>query len=868
MTSDDLISREEALVGLPARRANTLLFLIENRTAQLVARSRVEFSLTESTEQERTVAFLEAFAVGNRLPVYLSRQHLERYAPEWAALVPENPRLKAALFHAISQKYNFTYKMIPNIRVALDLDEEIVQQAFQRQYRKPLDSGFAPRLCLMEKLSWSASAITQKIEALPPLWIAFLVTVALGLPQAFLALPVAVAQIGPLASLVLLITLGIINILTMACMAEAISRSGDFRYGNAFIKQLAGNYLGEAGSFILSLAVGIRVFLIALACYIGLSVTMAKFTPIPAQLWAALLFFAGLYLLSSKSINLTVTVTVLLAAINVSLLLILILLAFCHLQLENLLYINLPFLNGRPFAPLMLHQVFGVILMLYFGHVYVGECAKLVLPRDPSAVSLIWDSVAGTVFLTILFCLWVLTINGAIAPEILVTQSGTALEPLAQQLGPSAKVLGVILVTLLLGMAWIRSSSLLVNLAKEWSPRKPHSVLILPCQQGRLILQPHGNSRNFFRIGITYLGISNNQPKFRLDIQIDGQVHHIQINFDQQWQIQELFHQFPRLKEHDVHLTLETQSANQKNVYLKITSSMNIAYEGILPTTHLENASTQRTNYQHSFWLTLLKKHHFLLSINPLIIIFLVTEGLLLTKTQSFTSILSFAGVLGNSLVSGIFPVLLLFSSRQKGELVPNVVFKILNRPLLLASIYGFFLVILFMHGLFIWVNPIARISAICVGILSLVTTLIMQCTGAFTPRTIIEMREEQRVEGQTVFSITSAGKPKTTKMCLGYAEGEKYYQAATVKISSPSTLQYATFQVPTKQMEELRIWAYRGKSNGDFESLPAFLEVYEKNKIMQFDLKLSGGQVLLTASDQECYLKILLSKALLKPAK
>ena len=46
MSSDELISREEVLEGLPAKRANTLLFLIESRTAQIVARSRVEFSLT------------------------------------------------------------------------------------------------------------------------------------------------------------------------------------------------------------------------------------------------------------------------------------------------------------------------------------------------------------------------------------------------------------------------------------------------------------------------------------------------------------------------------------------------------------------------------------------------------------------------------------------------------------------------------------------------------------------------------------------------------------------------------------------------------------------------------------------------------
>ena len=65
MSSDPfegLFDRDELLAGLPAKRANALLFLIESRTAQLVARSRraTERFLTEEAAQERELAFLEA----------------------------------------------------------------------------------------------------------------------------------------------------------------------------------------------------------------------------------------------------------------------------------------------------------------------------------------------------------------------------------------------------------------------------------------------------------------------------------------------------------------------------------------------------------------------------------------------------------------------------------------------------------------------------------------------------------------------------------------------------------------------------------------------------------------------------------------
>lgn len=868
MSSDDeLISREEVLAGLPARRANTLLFLIESRTAQIVARSRVEFSLTAQAASERDFAFLEAFALGNAPPLHPTIQHLERYALQWASLVPENPRLKAAVAHALSQKYTFTYQAVPNIRAALGLDEKAVQVGYSRLYRTQLLTIFASSLPLTEHLRWITAAITIRLESLPPFWLASLITVALGLPQAFLALPIAVADVGPLATVAFVVIIGTINMLTMACMAEAVGRSGDFRFGNAFIKQLVSNYLGNAGSFILSLAVGIRVFLIALACYIGLSATMADFTHIPAALWAVLLFFAGLYLLSRQSLNFTVAVMVLLAAINVSLLLLLSLLAFRHLQLDNLLYVNLPFLNNRPFQPLILQQFLGVTLMLYFGHIYVGECGKLILPRDPSASSLIWGSVAGTAFLTVLFCIWVLAVNGAISPQLLAGQSGTVLEPLAHQVGPIVTVLGTVLVTLLLGMAWLRSSSLLLNLAREWLPAQPRPVLMLPRQQGTLILHPRGNPSHVPYIGLTYLGLEETKARFRLDVQSSGKIHHVEITVAERWEIKELLEQLPDLRKWDIRLTLEVRSANQERVCLQVTSPMVLAYEGGLRAREAggakgagEESSTSRFDMPtmaRRFWATMLNQRRFFLSITPLVLVFLLTEWLFLAGTQSFTNILAFAGVLGNSLVGGIFPVLLLVSSRRKGELVPGVVFQLLNHPVCSVGIYSLFLAILFVHGLFIWENPVARISALCIALLSLGATVVMKGYGAFASRVVVELREEQRQGGRSVFTITAGGRPKIAEVRLGYAEGEQYHKAATIEIPSLEALRYATFRLPTRREEELRVWTHRSNASGDSNSLPALVDVESGNKNMQFDLKLSGGRILLPLVGDMCCLKI-----------
>jgi hypothetical protein len=123
--------REELLAGLPARRASALLFLIESRTAHLVARSRraMERFLTEEAAQERDLAFLQAFALGRDPPLRPTIQDLERHAAEWADLVAKNPRVQAAVAHRLGQKYEFTYAAVPGVRAALGLDEPEVSRS-------------------------------------------------------------------------------------------------------------------------------------------------------------------------------------------------------------------------------------------------------------------------------------------------------------------------------------------------------------------------------------------------------------------------------------------------------------------------------------------------------------------------------------------------------------------------------------------------------------------------------------------------------------------------------------------------------------------------------------------------------------------
>ncbi|MDQ5819262.1 MAG: hypothetical protein M3334_12950, partial [Actinomycetota bacterium] len=385
MPSDDpfggLLDRETVLAGMPARRANTLLYLIESRTAHLVARSReaMELFLSEESAQRRKLAFLEAFALGSEPPLRPTIRDLERYAPQWAPLVPENSRVQAAVAHRLGEKYRFTYESAPGIRAALGLDDAAVQQAYRRLYGQPIESIFAARATPGDRLRWAWAGLAKWLENLPPFWTAYALTLTETVGVTILALPIAVAGIGPLAGVAIMAVLGAVNVLTIAFISEAVSRSGAIRYGSGFIGKVVDDYLGRAGSLVLSLGIFVLCFLALQAYYIGFASALEGATRVPAVVWVVLLFLAGLYFLRRESLSATVASALVVGAVNVVLVVVLSLVAFTHLRPENFFHVDVPLLGGRPLEPAILGLVFGVILAAYFGHLSVSTCARVVL---------------------------------------------------------------------------------------------------------------------------------------------------------------------------------------------------------------------------------------------------------------------------------------------------------------------------------------------------------------------------------------------------------------------------------------------------------------------------------------------------------
>lgn len=928
-THDELFTPEEVLAGFSAKRARLLLFQIESRTASLMlqAQRAVEPYLTEEIARQQDLAFFEALAEGGQLPVRPTIPDLERYAPQWQSLLPANFTLQAALAHALGQKYRFAERDVPHIRQALGLDSEAVQSSFQRQYRQPLDTIYTRQVSLLERVSWGWNKLGAWLENLPPFWTAYALTVTETVGASILALPIALAGVGPLAGVIILFVMGVINLLTIAAMAEAVTRNGSIRYQGSYLGRLVQDYLGRGGSLILTAIVVIICFLVLLAYYLGFSLTLAGATPVPAEVWVGVLFLLGCYFVRRKTLHATVTSALVVGAINLALVLILSGLALGHLQVKYLLYVHVPFLGGRPFEPALLGLIFGVIFAGYFGHFSVNSCARSVLKRDPGGRSLALGCIAAQASAMFLYILWVVAVNGAIAPQVLNGFSGTALTLLAQLTGPAVNILGSLFAILAMGMASIHFSLALFFTVREWIPGQSRHTLLLERRHGKLIFTPRDKANS--SLTLTYLGLKGTRPQFRLDLQVDEEVHRFEREVQTSWEAKTTLAEFvPQPSLPVFQLTLQVVNATAESVRVRLLTSMRVRFEGnwdslgldflemddssetadmafvrwlagrgrssvaevanflgqsqqasqTLLNTLVEQGDVFETREQDQTWYTVQfaprrrrqathtiwqaldddgqatahahdttqrnRRSMWLgrvkelvqgenarswLGLTPLLLIFLLTEWLLVHRLESFSQVISFVGIVAVAVLAGVFPVLLLWASRRKGEHVPGFMLPFLAHPAVSGTIYLVAVGILFLHGLLIWQNAFQKGVAILVGVVILAMTCMMIRKGIFTPRVVIEVRQDTVMpeHGSGAFSVIESGRVATqAQVTLDYAGEERAYQTPRGVIPAFAGLCSAIFHLAGTKAPELLVWVHRVTAEDQSEALPALVKV------------------------------------------
>lgn len=469
-----LISREELLNGFRGgnrRRAAITLSLIEARTARLVVEkgSVATPFMTEDSFEERCSNYLGAIVDGAKMRSQVSIQNIEQSANVWSSLVPDNPSVRAELARMLSEKYDFNKKNIPQISAAIGLDDPQVGAAFNSANKSSLSSIYQKHLSPWVLLQWKWSNLNAKIENLPPFWTAFSLTLTETVGAGTLALPIAFATVGPLAGVILLVLLGLVNLATVSYLAEASARNGSIRYGSAFVGRLVHDYLGATASIVLRLSLFAFCCIVLASYYTGFASTISTVTGIPEPYWVALVFGAGLILILRKTLVGTLTSALVIGVINISILIFLSVIALNHATVENLTHMEIPYINGRTFEPSHIQLVFGIVLVSYFGHLSVSNCAQNVLRRDPDGRSLKRGTIAAMAVAIAIYSLWSIAVGGAVPSEALLGETGTTLDPLAKEIGPEIYALGVVFAVLGLGMSSVHFGLGIFNMTREFA---------------------------------------------------------------------------------------------------------------------------------------------------------------------------------------------------------------------------------------------------------------------------------------------------------------------------------------------------------------------------------------------------------------
>jgi hypothetical protein len=684
-----MFSRDELLGGLPARRASTILFAIEATAARLVAASRINRAtyVGERTSAEREQAFLQALSRGKELPRSPTIFELERFAAGWADLVPEAPDVRAAIGRLIGQKYRFRRSDVAGLRAALGFDDSGVAAAFERLHGKPIDSIYTDRLPMRQRLRWRLSALAGRFDRLPPVWIAYFLALTEALGEGFLSLPLALAGLGPLPGVLLLIGFGVINLITVGAMTEAVIRNGSMRYGTSYISRLVSQLLGRVPASTLGVIFAVDGVIAFWFYFLGFGSVLAGGTGIPMGVWLVVLLLINVVILRNETLDDTIASAVVIGTTTLILAVAITAIALLNVNPANVAYINVPLLNGRPLEAATVGLVFGVILMAFFGHTSAANSAKLLLTLEPSGRALMRGNLAAMVTVIAVYCVASVAILGVLGPTPLTNTTGTALTPLADSLGPVVSFLCLAYTLLAIGIGSLYVTLGTYNQVVELLPRNADHGIV-----GRI-------------------------------------------------------------------------------------------------------ASTRRGRA--------------ILGFAPAVLVCLALEVVVYLGVDDFAGAISLGGTLTVPIITGIFPMLLVWAARRKGEYVPAGLIRLLGHRITIVTILAIYLVAVLAH-VFIWQHPIERIAALVATLIGLGLIAWVLRNGSLRPRAVVELRVDQRTH-RTTYSVTTAG--------------ESVVLDGPVPISDRHDVA-ATVAVPAGAWRELRVWPHEVSASGWSTGLAAQLRV------------------------------------------
>ena len=280
-----------------------------------------------------------------------------------------------------------------------------------------------------------------------------------------LALPVALAPLGPMLAVAVTALLGLVNILTIGLLAVSVVRRADSLPPFARLATLSRALLGRGAAVITTIVVGVLMLGLVVVYALGLSQSLSTSVGLPAPMWAGAALLASVVLVGFQLRRALMAAGTVVTVTSILLLGTLMVLLLRHVEWD--------LLTAGPPAPLGVPSfalVFGALMGAYFGHTSVPTIAPASLRTDPSGRSLIVGSLAAMTAATVVNTGWVLVTLGSTPAVDYQAAGSTGIDLVSQVAGPVAGWLAIIFVLLALGVAGMISAFVLGDLAVEQLP--------------------------------------------------------------------------------------------------------------------------------------------------------------------------------------------------------------------------------------------------------------------------------------------------------------------------------------------------------------------------------------------------------------
>jgi hypothetical protein len=287
-----------------------------------------------------------------------------------------------------------------------------------------------------------------------------------------LALPVALAPLGPALALLATVAIGVLNILTIGLLSLAVSRRADSLPAQARLATLTGALLGRGPGALATVVVGVLLLGLVVVYGLGLSSSLAATVGWSAPGWAVCAMAVSIALVGFQLRRVLTTAGTAVTVANVLILAALLALVGANVDMDLLR-------SGpsEPLEPASFTLVFGTLIGAFFGHTSVPTVAPASLRMDPSGRSLLVGSVAAMTAATVVNSGWVLVTLGSTPSASYATAGSTGIDLVSQVAGPLAGWLALAFVLLALGVAGMISAFVLGDLAIEQLP-VPRSLVV------------------------------------------------------------------------------------------------------------------------------------------------------------------------------------------------------------------------------------------------------------------------------------------------------------------------------------------------------------------------------------------------------